>query len=438
MKGEFGALGIMRAVILAAGEGARLMPLTEHRPKHMIPIAGRPIIQHLIETFRHHGVRRFTVVVGYLKEAIQTYLSDGSSLDVEIDYVNQAKARGTADAVAQLQDRIEEPRFILCYGDIYASRDAAAELVRAYNDQSIQAALAVVRVKDQDQYGQVTVENGYVKAIVEKPKRFSSGSFANAGIYLFERIIFDGIRLTARSPRGELELTDSIANLIRSGVKIKPITLNQKDWLDLGRPWDLLEANEMALQTLQSERHGDVESGAVLLDPVTVRPGAKILSGARIEGPAYIGEGSVVGPNCYIRPYTSIGKHARVGNGCEIKNSIIMDHTKIPHQSYFGDSIVGERCNFGAGTITGNLRLDEKSIQMKIKNATVDSGRRKLGAIIGDRVSTGINVNFMPGVKIGSGTLIGPGITVYSDLPSNVKVLLRQTTAMKRIKTHQA
>ena len=428
----------MRVAILAAGEGVRLRPLTENRPKHMIPIAGRPIIQHLIETFRHNGVRRFTIVVGYLKEAIQTYLSDGSRLDVEIDYVTQAKAKGTADAVAQLKDRIEESRFILCYGDIYASRVAAAEIVKAHDDKSIEAALAIVKVKNQDQYGQVTVENGYVKGIVEKPKRFSPGSFANAGIYIFERNIFDGIRSTARSPRGELELTDSIASLIRSGVKIKPIILDQKDWLDIGRPWDLLEANERALQILPSARDGDVERGSVLLDPLIVCPGAKILSGARIEGPAYVGEGSVVGPNCYIRPYTSIGKHARVGNGCEIKNCIIMDHTEIPHQSYFGDSIVGERCNFGAGTITGNLRLDEKNIQAKIKSVTIDSGRRKLGAIIGDRVSTGINVNFMPGVKIGSGTLIGPSITVYSDLPSNVKVLLRQTTTMKRIKTHQA
>jgi len=424
--------------ILAAGEGIRLRPLTENRPKHMIPVAGKPIIQHLIEAFKHHGVREFTIVVGYLKEAIQTYLSDGSGLDVEIDYVHQNKARGTADAVAQLQNRIGEPRFILCYGDIYASRDATAKLVSAHDDKSIQAALTVVKAEKQDQYGQVAVENGYVKTIVEKPKRFLPDSFANAGMYLFERNMFDGIGSTTTSPRGELELTDSIASLIRSGVKIKPIILDRRDWLDIGRPWDLFEANERAFQILPSTRHGDVESGSVLLDPVIVSPGAKILSGSRIEGPVYIGEGSVIGPNCYIRSYTSIGKHVRVGNGCEIKNCIIMDNTKIPHQSYFGDSIIGERCNFGAGTITGNLRLDEKSIQVKIKTEIIDSGRRKLGAIIGDGVSTGINVNFMPGVKIGSRTLIGPGITVCSDLPSNVKVLLKQATTMKRIRPRQA
>ncbi|MBS7623451.1 NTP transferase domain-containing protein [Candidatus Bathyarchaeota archaeon] len=423
----------MRVAILAAGEGVRLRPLTEHRPKHAIPVAGRPIIHHLIEAFRQNGVRRFTVVVGYLREVIESYLLDGGNLGVKIDYVHQREAKGTADAAAQLQDRIDEPRFILCYGDIYISLTAAARVVKAFDEESVQAALAVVKAKDQERYGLVTVEDGYVKGIVEKPRRPPSNSFANAGMYIFERSIFKGIKSTSRSPRGEFELTGSIAKLLESGIRIKSITINQEDWIDIGRPWDLLEANERALQTLRSSISGDVESGAVLIGPVIVRPGVRILSGTRIEGPVYIGEESVVGPNCYIRKYTSIGKNVRVGNGCEIKNCIVMDHTKIPHQSYLGDSIIGERCNLGAGTMTGNLRLDGKSVRMKIRNKTVDSGRRKLGAIVGDGVSTGVNVNLMPGVKIGSGTLIGPGITVYGDLKSNLKILVRQRAVIKKV-----
>jgi bifunctional UDP-N-acetylglucosamine pyrophosphorylase/glucosamine-1-phosphate N-acetyltransferase len=424
----------MRVAILAAGEGVRLRPLTEHRPKHAIPVAGRPIIHHLIEAFKENGVRRFTVVVGYLKEVIQSCLHDGSCLGVKIDYVHQAEAKGTADAAAQLKDRIDEARFILCYGDIYISPTAAARVVKAFDDESVHAAIAVVKAKDEDRYGCVRVEDGYVKGIVEKPRRPPPDSFVNAGMYIFERSMLDGIGSASRSPRGEFELTDSVTKFLESGTRVNSITLDQEDWIDIGRPWDLLDANERALQNLRSSISGDVERGAILVDPVVVRPGARILSGTRIEGPVYIDEGSVVGPNCYIRRCTSIGKNVRVGNGCEIKNCIVMDHTKIPHQSYLGDSIIGEKCNLGAGTITGNLRLDGKSVRMKIRNKTVDSGRRKLGAVIGDCVSTGVNVNIMPGVKIGSGTVIGPGITVYGDLKSNLKVMMRQRLVTKKFR----
>jgi len=422
----------MRGVILAAGEGLRLRPLTENRPKHMIPIAGQPLLQHVIEAFKNSGVHKFTLVVGYLREAIEHYFSDGKALGVKIGYVHQQRIQGTADAVAQLEQQLEESRFLLCYGDVYVSPSAIAKVVDLFSDKSFDAAVAVVPVKDQEQYGMVKIEEGYVKDIQEKPKRRSSSNFANAGVYILERSIFDAVRSTARSSRGELELTDSMVNLIRRGAKVKPIPIDQDDWLDIGRPWDLLEANERALRVLKPTCDGETESNSVIMGPVTLRRGVKILSGSRIEGPTYIGEGSIIGPNCYIRPYTSVGQSVRVGNGCEIKNCIIMDYTKIPHQSYFGDSIVGEGCNFGAGTITGNLRLDEKTVRMNIRGRLVDSGRRKLGAIIGDEVNTGINVNLMPGVKVGSRTLIGPGITICRDLPSNVKVLMKQTATVKK------
>ena len=423
----------MNAVILAAGEGTRLWPMTENRPKHMIPIAGRPIIQHLIETFKDNGVHKFTIVVGYLREVVERYFLDGSSLGVEIIYVNQPRPKGTADALAQLENHIQESRFLLLYGDIYISSTAAAEIINAYKNESLDAAVVVVKSKDQDQYGLVSIQNGYVTGIIEKPRRNSRtrNNFVNAGIYVFEKHIFNSVKATKRSSRGEFELTDSIDYLVRDGVKVKPILIEQRDWLDIGRPWDLFEANERALRTYQPTNNNNVESTSLLVGPVTLGSDVKILSGSRIEGPTYIGDSSVIGPNCYIRPYTSIGQDVKVGNGCEIKNCIIMNHSKIPHQSYLGDSIIGERCNFGAGTITGNLRLDKKNIRLKIRGEIVDSGRNKLGAMIGDDVSTGVNVNLMPGVRIGSGALIGPGITVSSDVTSNVKLLLKQTTVRK-------
>jgi bifunctional UDP-N-acetylglucosamine pyrophosphorylase/glucosamine-1-phosphate N-acetyltransferase len=177
---------------------------------------------------------------------------------------------------------------------------------------------------------------------------------------------------------------------------------------------------------MEHKVYGTVENGAHLIGPVTVAETARIRSGAYVEGPTFIDGGSDIGPNCYIRPCTSIGKNVRVGNACEIKNSIIMDWTHAGHLSYVGDSILCEHCNLGAGTITANYRLDGGTVKMKVKDKMVDSGRRKLGAILGDNVKTGINALLMPGVKVGTNSWIGANFTVHSDLPANTTTLIKQ------------
>jgi bifunctional UDP-N-acetylglucosamine pyrophosphorylase/glucosamine-1-phosphate N-acetyltransferase len=163
-----------------------------------------------------------------------------------------------------------------------------------------------------------------------------------------------------------------------------------------------------------------VEEGVRILGPVHISEGARVRSGAYIEGPVVIGPGSDVGPNCYLRPSTSIGENVRVGNACEVKNSIVMDGTHVAHLSYVGDSIIGEGCNLGAGTITANIRFDKKNVRVNIKGKRIDSGLRKLGSIIGDDVQTGINVSLMPGVKVGSNSWIAPSLTVHEDVPASV------------------
>ncbi len=164
----------------------------------------------------------------------------------------------------------------------------------------------------------------------------------------------------------------------------------------MGRPWDLLDANNWALKRMDLQVLGTIEQGAHLIGPISVAESARIRSGAYIEGPCFIDEECDVGPNCYIRPGTSLGKNVRVGNACEIKNSVIMDSTHIGHLSYVGDSILGEHCNLGAGTVMANYRLDAGSIKMMVKDQLVNTGRRKLGAVLGDNVKTGIKSLFMP------------------------------------------
>ncbi|HSV49203.1 MAG TPA: bifunctional sugar-1-phosphate nucleotidylyltransferase/acetyltransferase, partial [Candidatus Acidoferrales bacterium] len=307
-------------------------------------------------------------------------------------------------------------------------QDAVKDVLSKFRSGKTAAVMGVVPVDCPENYGIIEQDSQkQVKRIVEKPAAGKAPSkLANAGVYVFSKAVFDKIKQTKASVRGEWELTDAITMLAEEGKTVVAAELSKDDWFDVGRPWDLLDANLWALKRMEHKVLGKVEEGAHLIGPVTVAETARIRSGAYIEGPVFIDEEADVGPNCYIRAGTTLGKKTKVGNGCEIKNSIIMDGTHVGHLSYVGDSIFGEKCNLGAGTITANLRFDDGPIKMVIKDKVVDTGRRKLGAILGDNVKTGIKSLFMPGVKVGAGTWVGANFMVERDLPANCIALINQ------------
>ena len=176
-------------------------------------------------------------------------------------------------------------------------------------------------------------------------------------------------------------------------------------WLDLSYPWDLLKANEEIMSQIKPQNKGEIEANVTIKDPVVIGNNTVIKAGSYILGPVIIGDDCDIGPNCYIRPSTTIGDRCHIGASVEVKNSIIMRGSKIPHHNYIGDSIIGEDCNFGSGTKIANLKLDKN----EIKAMGLNTGRRKLGAIIGDGVQTGINASINVGCVIGNGSFIGPG-----------------------------
>ncbi|MGB9676079.1 MAG: bifunctional sugar-1-phosphate nucleotidylyltransferase/acetyltransferase [Candidatus Bathyarchaeales archaeon] len=425
----------MKAVVLAAGEGVRLQPITLTRPKHIIKIGGKPLLEHCLNALKTSGINEVLIVIHYMGEAIREYFGDGENFGLKIEYVEQKAVLGTGNAVSAAEPFVNEA-FLLVYGDLLFSKEAVTRVLNVYKkEEEASAVMAVVPVEIPENYGMVELDDeGRVKKLVEKPKRGEvPTNLANAGIYVFSTEIFEKVRETSASVRGELEITDAISLLIREKKNVLAAKIPKEEWMDIGRPWDLLEANRWILTRMKNAVLGNVEEGAHLIGPVTVAESARVRSGAYIEGPAFIDEESDIGPNCYIRPYTSVGRRVRIGNACEIKNSIIMDGVHIGHLSYVGDSIIGENCNLGAGTITANYRLDGKTIKMMVKDEVVDTGRRKLGAILGDNVKTGINALFMPGVKVGVNTWVGPNVTVSRDLPSNEIVLAKQDVERKSI-----
>jgi bifunctional UDP-N-acetylglucosamine pyrophosphorylase/glucosamine-1-phosphate N-acetyltransferase len=416
----------MKAAILAAGEGARLQPITATRPKHLIKVAGKPILEHCLNALRAAGIDETVIVVYYMADAIRQYFGDGKKLGMNIEYAEQKAVLGTGNAVAVVEPNMKDD-FVIVNGDLLFTAEAVKSVVDLHLKEKPSATMAVIPVERPEDYGIVELDEQRVKRVIEKPTREEAPTnLANAGIYAFSTEIFPKIRQTSTSTRGELEIPDALSLLIGEGKSVKAVKIAQEDWVDIGRPWDLLNANRWALKRMKHKVCGLVENGAHLIGPVTVAETARIRSGAYVEGPTFVDEETDIGPNCYVRRYTSIGKKARIGNACEVKNSIVMDNVHIGHLSYVGDSIIGENCNLGAGTITANYRLDSNTVPMMVKDKLLDSGRRKLGVVLGDNVKTGINALFMPGVKVGNDSWVGPNLMVQRDLPPKSVTLLKQ------------
>lgn len=382
----------MQAIILAAGEGSRMRPLTAVRPKVMLPVAGRPFLEHIILRARAIGADEIVLVVGYGSDAVRSHFGDGKALGVRIEYAHQERQLGTGDALMASKE-LASDRFLVMNGDVLPDVASLRELARG------EMAVSAIEVEDPRRYGVFLEEDGLFRSVVEKSREPPS-NLANAGIYLLERSIFSALQKAPLSERGEYELTDGL-NLLAATGRIRIVRL--LSWMEIGRPWDILTANELILREMEPQTSGTIEPGATLKGPVSIGRGSIIRSGAYIVGPAIIGEECDIGPNCYIRATTCIGDRVRIGNAVEIKNSAIMNDSKIGHLSYVGDSVIGEGCNFGAGTICSNLRHDRANIKSFVKGERVDSGRRKLGVIMGDRVMIGINTSIYPGTVIESG-----------------------------------
>ena len=181
--------------------------------------------------------------------------------------------------------------------------------------------------------------------------------------------------------------------------------------------WDLLAVNEELIDCIKEDCiNGTVRERVTIDGKVIIGEGTVLLPGVYIEGNVVIGKNCKIGPNCYIRGNTHIGDNCHVGQAVEIKNSILMDNVSVGHLSYLGDSILGERTNFGAGTTTANLRHDGKNHHSKIDGKQIDTGRRKLGVIVGDNVHTGINTSLYPGRKLWTNTSTLPGEIVKKDI----------------------
>ncbi|PIU30508.1 glucose-1-phosphate thymidylyltransferase [Candidatus Woesearchaeota archaeon CG07_land_8_20_14_0_80_44_23] len=391
-------------VILAAGKSTRTYPLTITRPKTLLKVANKEILVHNIEAVRDFA-SELIVIVGFQKEMIMSFLGSNFS-GIPVRYVEQKEQLGTGHALMLAKEILPERFMVMMSDDLYCRQDVKKCVSR-------ENCILAKEVPNPECFGVIVEDKGIMKQLVEKPKDKIS-NLANCALYILNRKIFDC--KVGKSARGEYELTDMVSEL----SKKEEINVERASfWMPITYPWSILDANEALLKQMKGKIEGIegiVESNATLKGQVFVGKGTVIKSGSYIEGPVMIGENCRIGPNCYIRPSTTIGNNCHIGNAVEIKNSVIFDNSNIAHLSYIGDSIIGYDVNIGAGTIIANLRHDNSNVKSMVNGMLIDSGRRKLGAIIGDNVHTGINTSIYPGRKIWPGKSTIPGEIVKEDI----------------------
>ena len=368
-----------QAVILAAGEGQRLRPFTVTKPKTMLSIADKPILQYVVESLAQNGIRNIVIVVGYRREQVFDYMGDGEQFGVDIVYITQKRQLGTAHALAQAKDVVED-EFLVLPGDNLIEADTIARFVATKPDSVL-----VKRVDNPVRYGVVTIEEGVVKDIMEKPKEAKS-NIVNTGIYAFTTEIFNFVE-------AELNIPDVLNKMLAQGY---PINAQETDgtWLDVVYPWDILSLNDAVLRQTRASLGGTIEAGVALKGLVSVGEDTVVRSNSYIIGPVIIGDNCDIGPNTCILPATSIGDNVVISPFTEIKNSVISSDISIGPGCIIQDSVIDKGC-----VIEGHFSAYSSQAEIKING---EHHLVNVGAMLGEGCSLGNSVVAQPGVIVGN------------------------------------
>jgi len=395
----------MKAIILAAGEGLRCRPLTLTRSKVMLPVANKPLLEHIINAVAENGIKEILLVVGYQKERIMDYFGNGLEFGVKIDYIFQEAQLGTAHAVKLAMEYVDGD-FLVLNGDNLVDRNTIEDILAGKKGS---VTLLAVEREQTIGYGVVISEEGRVTKILEKPKEVVS-HFVNAGIYIFTLEIFEEIEQTPLSTAGEYAITDTIQQMILKG-KIVGMVESKSLWMDAVHSWDFLKANAVFLENCKYKKSGKVEKGVIIKGNVLIGENSIVRGGCYIVGPVVIGKNCDIGPNSVILPSTSIGDNVSIDSSVEMENSILMNDVRVGSGSYISNSIIGANNNISPHFST------EVGRELMIEMKGILHHAELLGTVIGDDNMIGNRVLIKAGKIVANNCTIEAGSTVNKDIP---------------------
>lgn len=402
----------MKAVILAAAKSERLLPFTETRAKPMIRVAGRTILENMAASLRDAGIEDLLVVVNHRRESIQSHFEHGHHLGLNIEYILQDPIDGIGAGLMRCRSALNGEPFLLVYGDILATGKPFQALLgqHAGSGDSDHAVAALSLPPSSSEFGNVYLDTDMrITRLVEKPSDPHLSNYVFAGMFMLPASIFQVLEHCGN------DIEQAYQYLISEGRCFG--TLWEGGWIDIRRPWQILEANQMLMDLWSgAEIHSSarVESNVHIEGAVHIEAGVTIGAGSVLKGPCYIGHGSYIGNNTLIRQYSSLGPDSVVGYGTELKNCVLFGSSVLGRLSFIGDSVIGERVHLGSGVTTVNQLPDQSEIEMDTEHGMMSTGHTKVGAFIGDDVIIGARHVLAPGTCIRAGHRVEDLITLKS------------------------
>jgi len=414
----------VKVVFLCGGIQKRMFPITE--AKFLLKFLGKTLLEHQIKTAKEAGLTEFVIVansqnIGKIERVVS------SIPDIKVELSLQKEPRGIADALRSASHLLEGD-IIVANPDDVLEGSAYQRLIEARDTGSAASYLLGYEVQDYFPGGYLVVDSkNNLKLIIEKPAR---GKEPSNLVNILLHLHTDPKRLLQYAETVKTRRDDAYERILDTMIKDKStiqVVPYSGFWAPIKYPWHIFAVVRQFLDHSQQyiSPSAHISEKAVIKDKVVIDDNVRVFENAVIRGPAYIGPDSIIGNNSLVRDYSHIGANCVVGYSTEVKGSYIGDECWF-HISYIGDSIIGEKCSFGAGTILSNFRFDEKNISAKIEGKPINSGLNKFGAIVGNNSKTGVNVSVMPGVKIGPGSIVGPQVCLTKDLEPNRMAVLGQ------------
>jgi len=380
------------AVILAAGEGARLKGWTSDKPKGMITLGNAPILEHIVKGLANSGIQKINMVVGYRKNIVMSHFGDGSQFGVKINYIDQVKLSGTIDALKLGLKNIKGD-FLLVPGDNYVS---SASFLPLINNKL--PALLAGKADRWSKWGEIEFIGSKAKITFENPEVFGRLHFT--GIMKLNIAIAENL-----IDVGGKHLGEALQKIVST---IKFDVINSEYWHNIVYPWDLIDGNRLALRNLELFKSGRIERNVVLKGPISIGSGSVISSGSYLEGPISIGENCAIGPNTYIGNSVSIGNNVRLGAFSEIKDSIIMSDCVIGSYNSIVGSVIGSGCILGTSVVS-----NPSNRQITYLDHTVSLSDR--GSMVGNRCIIANRAVLAGGSILLEGASIGEGEVYNAD-----------------------
>lgn len=409
----------MKVLLLAAGRSQRVKPIED---KNFLRFAGKYLITHQVEALTEAGFNEILIIGGAhnlarLSDFATNFCTDHPRVIIKI--VEQENLdEGMAGAVLSAKSEIGKDQILIVSSNDVVDKSAYELVFDAAQNDYFESCILGKKVTGYFPGGYLEVDSQWgIKSIIEKPGAGNEPSdLVNLVLHLHKNTsaLFRYLEEAASEKDDLYEV--ALDKMIKSGIKMQAISYSGF-WQAIKYPWHIFSVNRHFLEMAPEHISplAEISDKAIIQGKVIIEDGAKILPGATVIGPAYIGRNCVVATNALVRD-SYLGEECVIGFSTEVARSFLGDHVWT-HSNYIGDSIIGDNVSFGAGSVTGNLRFDEANVMVNIKEEKMDSGTSKLGLITGNNIRVGVNTSFMPGVKIGSDSLIGAGLVIGQDIP---------------------